>query len=732
MDRREFLKVTGLAGSAALLAGCEDHLSELVPYVKRPADQVYGEATYYATACEMCPSGCGAMARVIEGRVTKLEGLPDHPVNHGGLCPLGQSAVQHQYHPDRYQGPQIRPARSQAAKPATWDEAIARMVGGLRDAGGPGTSILVGSQIRGHRFGLISRFAQRIGAPAPVVIEPFGQEALRKAHTAVYGRPETPNYDLPNTELLVVFGDDMFTQGLAPMHYTWGLAQMRRGRALVRGQLVYVGTRFGEAATLADLFIPVKPGTHGAIAQALIGDPARGGIAPELAAELTGCSLEKVEKLVHFWKETRAALAVGGGEILGHTNAVSTLTAIAMANVAVGAVGRPGGVLPPAVPPLPGMLAPAPASYRDLAALAQKMRGGAVKAVLLIGADPFLAFPAAAKLEEAFKAVPFVASFAQVPDDGAGVADLVVPDSHFLERWGDVTPAVGVNVGVANLIQPVVKPFFDTRPVEDTLLAAARGLGQDLGFADGAAYFKQVWSPLAPDSSAPGAQSAWKKALRSGGLVKAGAGPAFATRPARLPAPEAPQFAGDEKARPFVLLPVRSQKYRDGRASHLPWMQEYADPMAAAAWGGWAEINPRTCEKLGLVQYDEVEIASDAGKLTLGVVPYPGLPEDVVGVPFGYSRKYGTRYDSVDSANTWEATQKRDPGRGEDVRALLADQVEAVAGGLAWGATRVSITKTGRKVPLGKLVLVSQGIGPQESISLPHKIHQEFKVWPIG
>ncbi|MBM3274078.1 MAG: molybdopterin-dependent oxidoreductase [Candidatus Sericytochromatia bacterium] len=732
MDRRTFLKASGLASSAVLLGACEDHLSELVPYSDLPAELVYGEGTYFATACDMCSSGCGAMARVVEGRVPKVEGLPDHPVNHGGLCPLGQSAVQHQYHPDRFKGPQVRAGRGQSAAEAKWPDAIAKLVEGLRTAGGGGTAILVGNQVRGHRYGLIAKFAQQMGAPAPLIVEPLGNEAVRTANAAVYGRPEIPYYDLAHTDLLVLFGEDLFTTGSAPMHYTHGYAKMRRGRDLKRGSLVYVGTRYGEAATIADLFIPVKPGTHGAIAQALLHDEARGGIAEALAAELTGCPAEKLHRLTDLWKQASTAVAIGGGEVLGHTNAVQALTAIASLNVAKGSVGKPGGVYPPAAPPLPGLVTPNPASYRDLHALADKMRSGAIKAVLLIGVDPFQAFPASAKLEEAFKAVHFVASFAQVPDDGAGNADLILPDSHFLERWGDTSPAVGVGAGVAGLIQPAVNPFFDTRAVEDTLIEAAKGLGKNLGFETAAAYFKQMWAAMAPDTAAPGAQSAWRQALRKGGIVKPGHGAAYAPKQLRVPAPTAPEFDGDEKARPFALLPVRSLKYREGRASHLPWMQEMADPMSSAAWGGWAEINPHTCEKLGLKQYDEVEIESDHGKVVLGVVPFPGLPEDVVGVPIGYSAKHGTRYDSEAGGNVFDATQKADPGRGADARALLADKTEPAGGGLAWGATRVSLRKTGKRVPLGKLVLHSRGIAPQESVSLPHKIHQEFKVWPIG
>ncbi|MBI6545542.1 MAG: molybdopterin-dependent oxidoreductase [Cyanobacteria bacterium NC_groundwater_1444_Ag_S-0.65um_54_12] len=739
MNRREFLKISGLAGSGFLLGACESRHSRLKSYVERPAHLVPGEPTYFASACDLCPAGCGVMVRVVEGRAIKLEGLPDHPVNHGGLCPLGQGGVQHQYHPDRFRGPRWRANRGAVSEETSWEQAINKLADGLQQAQGA-LAILVGSQVRGHRYGLLAKLAQAFAAPAPLLVDHFGLEAVRAANVVVFGRPEIPTYDLPNTQLLMVFGDDPFTTGMAPTHYSWGYGLFRRGRETIRGQLAVISTRFGEAAAIADLWIPVKPGTHGAIAQALLGPTVTGGISTALAAALTGAPEERIRALVEKFKQIRPAIALGGGEVLGYTNAVATLIAVNSLNVVAGVLGRPGGVLPAAAPPLTDMVPPPPASYRELVALLERMHAGKVKALLLVGSDPFMAFPAAAKLEEALARVPFIASFATLPDDGAASADVILPDSTFLERWGDSTPLIGTGASVATLMQPAILPFFASRAAEDVILEAARGAGHDLGYANAAAYFKQQWSTLAPDKQVPGHQSSWKQVLRTGGIFHRTPGKlpgrqqpstlAVSETPAvSLTAPGPAIFSGDPANRPFHLLPLRSLKYRQGLAAHLPWLQELADPMSAAAWGGWIEISPQLADKLGVTLYDEVRVESDHGSLMLGVVLYPGLPENVVGVPLAYSRKQGTRYDSVNTDYVWPATQKADPGRGADVRTLLAPVIEERSGGWAWGATRVSITPTGRKA---KLTMVSKQIPPQESPILPHRIKQEFKVWPIG
>src|SRR3989475_3143538 len=91
MERRRFLKVLGVTGGgAALLSGCgigPEPTEKLIPYLIPPEDQVPGTPTYYATTCRECPAGCGLHAKVREGRVVKLEGNPESPINHGRLGP---------------------------------------------------------------------------------------------------------------------------------------------------------------------------------------------------------------------------------------------------------------------------------------------------------------------------------------------------------------------------------------------------------------------------------------------------------------------------------------------------------------------------------------------------------------------------------------------------------------------------------------------------------------------
>src|SRR2546430_16668884 len=107
------------------------------PYVIPPENQVPGVATYYAPTCRECTAGCGLHAKVREGRVIKLEGNPDSPINQGRLCPRGHAALQVLYNPDRVTDPMPRTATRERQK-ITWGDAIGRLAAQVKAARGTG------------------------------------------------------------------------------------------------------------------------------------------------------------------------------------------------------------------------------------------------------------------------------------------------------------------------------------------------------------------------------------------------------------------------------------------------------------------------------------------------------------------------------------------------------------------------------------------------------------------
>src|SRR5216117_3397533 len=120
MNRRDFFRVVAASGATAAVTGCQRTAENILLLVLPNEHIVPCVAAWFATVCRECPAGCGVIARNREGRVVKLEGNPDHPVNAGALCLRGQAALQGLYHPDRVAGPLMREGSGSFAA-ATWE-----------------------------------------------------------------------------------------------------------------------------------------------------------------------------------------------------------------------------------------------------------------------------------------------------------------------------------------------------------------------------------------------------------------------------------------------------------------------------------------------------------------------------------------------------------------------------------------------------------------------------------
>ncbi|MDO9301490.1 MAG: molybdopterin-dependent oxidoreductase, partial [Anaerolineales bacterium] len=124
ISRRDFLKI-GAAGVGALAVG------QMLPAKVAKAAKESGLLNaagdgVISTMCEMCVWRCGLRAKIVEGRVVKLNGNPEHEHSRGNLCPRGQSGLMNTYDPDRVLTPLIRVGQRGEGKfrEATWDEAL--------------------------------------------------------------------------------------------------------------------------------------------------------------------------------------------------------------------------------------------------------------------------------------------------------------------------------------------------------------------------------------------------------------------------------------------------------------------------------------------------------------------------------------------------------------------------------------------------------------------------------
>ena len=658
--RREFLKVLGASTAAAGAVACTEEPGKLIPYLVSPDQTVPGVSTYYATVCRECSAACGVIAETRDGRAIKLEGNPEHPLNRGALCARGQSALQGVYNPDRFRRPMIKSGGSWRA--ATWDEAITLLtqrLGDLRTRGVAGSAVFLNQHEAGSFPAFLDGWLAAYGMRPHLSVDFEADHAAMEAHRRAYG-VSWPRFDFGSARLIVSFGADFLDGWGASVAHQLDFAEAR-ARHAAAPRFIYIGPRRSLTGLNADQWIACSPGSELAIANFLLG---RSNAAT--AAQASGVAAETLQRLQQEIAGARPALVMAGGR--GEQG-------LELASAAASLNQTGGGAAAQAVTAFEGIARPT-----EVFAAVERMRTGQVQAVFVRGANPAYALPKSAKFAEAFARVPFKVSFSMYPDETSELCDLILPDLHSLESWGDAESVRGT----VTLQQPAMDPVWTgTLSTADALIAAAKKDPAVAARYPDADYRSWMLRRL-PGGGNP--QTLAANLARGFAPGTTPARPALAAAPAAIPAPAT---QGD-----FFLVTYPSPTLGDGRGANKPWLQELPDPVTKVLWSSWAEIHPETASRLGIERGDIVEISNSFGSIRVPALVYLGVRPDTIAVPQGQghtSPAQSSWYDGKDPATKW--------GYGRYARAVGANALDLLpvrsnaAGGFVT-ASRCSISKT--------------------------------------
>ncbi|HEY1183314.1 MAG TPA: molybdopterin dinucleotide binding domain-containing protein [Bryobacteraceae bacterium] len=235
--RRNLLKFAGAGAAGALLTPAPWRLitdtalwSENWPGIPRPAR---GEIRARFTHCTLCPAGCAVRARCVNGQPVSLAGVKPHPISHGALCPWGIAGHHLPYHPARVRQGPVK-------------EALAAVSRAISQRGA------------GERIAVLDL------RPGRTVSWTY-RRAMAAIDDGIYLAPRQPAYsiDLTEAQTVVSFG--------APLSDGWGTpGNVFAARANFR--LVQIEPVETRTAALADVWLPIRPGTETAMAAALAGE----------------------------------------------------------------------------------------------------------------------------------------------------------------------------------------------------------------------------------------------------------------------------------------------------------------------------------------------------------------------------------------------------------------------------------------------------------------------------
>lgn len=557
LTRRDFIKIgagtAGIAMTSRLFRRRPVVPKTVVTRSTGSGQATPGEETFVPTVCDLCPTGCGLLVRVVDGRAVKVEGNPLHPLNQGVCCPKGQAALEALYSPERVPGP-MQQVDSQWQR-ISWEQAlelVTEKLGALRAAGQAHTVAFLHGQLRGQMRTLCQRFMTAYGSPNVISQQSLEEGAARLGMLLTQGINSVPVYDFENTKYLLVFGGSPLEAGRNLMRNLNGIGFMRRG-STSRGHIVVVDPRLSVTAAESDEWVPIRPGTHGALALGMAhviingdlydkpfiedftfgfedfedeaGNPHMGfkrlvleEYPVDRVASITGVPAGTIARLAGEFATSGPSVAMlpTSRGSMNSGNGLYTAMSVHVLNALVGSIDAPGGVLTqryleltewPTLEADPVAAAGQvqeridgagttryPLALSAYQRVADRILAGnpyPVNALFLYKANPVFDAPQGERFAEALQKVPFVVSFSPLMDESAAHADLVLPAATFLEAWGDDYLEGTGYAGIA-LRQPVVAPVHDVRHPGDVLLALAQALGGPLAKALPWSSYKEV------------------------------------------------------------------------------------------------------------------------------------------------------------------------------------------------------------------------------------------------
>lgn len=333
-----------------------------------PTGEAVAESvTIVKSVCRSCHGGCGVLLHVRDGKLIKVQGDPESPLNHGRLCQIGTCTADIVNHPDRLTHPRRRigPRGSGAWERITWDEAldeISSRLLAIRAEFGP-EAIALGTGTGRHHIRWVSRFGHALGTPN--WCEPgFAQCFHPRVNTCILTFGDFPVSD--------------YTGGTPPACIMfWGHNPLNSGpdgetRFNVREALaanprtIVVDPRRTELARNADIWLQLRPGTDDALALSFLNviihenlydedfvhrwthgfealREAVRDLTPEWAEPITWVPAEKVRAAARLFARTKPALLEWGVGIEHTPNCIQTVRATSMIPVLTGNIDIPGG-----------------------------------------------------------------------------------------------------------------------------------------------------------------------------------------------------------------------------------------------------------------------------------------------------------------------------------------------------------------------------------------------------
>jgi len=701
IDRRSFLSfvIGGAAGTALTplpwkLTDDMSIWSQMWPWTPVPAK---GEVTVVKSACTLCPGGCGISVRKVDNRVVKIEGLEGHPVNDGGLCTLGLAGHQLLYGPRRIKTP-LKKVNGRFVA-VSWEDALAEVsekLAELRTKGETHTVACISASDRGTVAELLERFLRVYGS-RNFIRMPSSQDAAEVALYLTQGVRAMPGFDVQRSDFVLSFGSGLLDGWGSPVYLFNAHSQWRDSG----GKLVQIEPRLSRTAAKADQWVPINPGTEGALALGIAGEIIKeslydenfvnkhssgfqewkqlvlGGFSPEIVSKVTGVPASVITDLARGFARAKRPLATFGRGKGTSPGSLKEVLAVHFLNALVGNLGQEGGfwaVPEPEYIEWPELEMDQTASigtqqgridgagsniYTHARYLANRLPealladpGYQPLQVLFISeANPAYSLPGTAAFKDAIAKIPMKVSFSSYLDETAELADLVLPNHIYLERYEDIPAPFGYPQPIISLARPVTEPQLNTMHTGDVVIQLAKALGGSISEAFPWDSYEDCLEQTLGDK--------WDSLMEEGYWVDSEfespqLSEAFETASEKFEFNNREISAlgnyslvkpdGDEAFFPLVLIPFDTMRLWSGYVGSPPFLVKSVGDTLLQKNDVLVEINSATAASLGLKDGRAAVLTTPKGNAPVKVRVSEGIMPGLVALPRGLGHTANDRF----------------------------------------------------------------------------------------
>jgi anaerobic selenocysteine-containing dehydrogenase len=561
VTRRSFIKL-GITSGALLAAGegiMSPALAGTVKLQKGGKDfnfKTDAERTPVPTACWSCVTRCAAMGYVEDGRLVKIESNPDSIRTEGKMCAKGHSGLNDVYFPDRILYPMKRMGKRGEGKwkKISWDEALTEVAGKLkklRDAGQPEKFMFHYGTMKASSSKLIKDvFLKTYGTGTIGNHTSTSTSAKKTAQELTWGK-YFDNWDFDNTKFVLNFGSNVQE---AHVNHVPCSNRLIRSRVENGVKSVTFDVRYSNTAAKSTEWIPIKPGTDGAVALAMCNVIMQNDLydkefftfiratekvnasveekisslkshlsqyTPDWAEKISGVKASKIESMAKEFARAKPAVVISFRGAIAHYNGVETERAIQMLAAITGNIDNPGGrcrgvgatwIYPEGPKDKPetkrleivdgkGAALPTHNMGHQVFQMIKDGSNGRPDVYMWYCYNPVYVNGNSKENAEFLrdeKMIPFSVTSTIVYDESSKLADMILPDATYLERWDWEDNVSPTQVPEYYIRQALIKPLGEARDFGDVVIALAEKLGMPLGVGSSKEEFVKKSCEMTP------------------------------------------------------------------------------------------------------------------------------------------------------------------------------------------------------------------------------------------